>query len=382
VPDPAWPIPEGWQLWLPDEGEATGAAVPQYRPGPAIGASGQVAAAGRHAGWILPAAVIAVVVALVGAGAGAWLLLGSEGGAADSSGSGVFAVPGEAIAFDPADGTLAVAGDGEVNFYDPGTGEMVHPAIPLSGGVSEIGFSPDGDVLAVLCDCEGDYGRVTLWDPGTGASLGELISGDNDYTVAFDRTGDLIATGTAPGDVVVGRTSTGRQVGSTLTGHRGNVLAVAFNPAADRLATAGTDDYLLVWDTTTFRQVRRLEHGHTGNVNAIAFSPDGAVMATGDFDGALRLWEAASGRLLGELGFPDAVFGITFAPDGKSLIATGYFEGAVVVRDTADGPVVEGRLAEGPAGQVDVAAYSPDGSTVATASDGLVTLTPFPENNR
>ncbi|WP_040796955.1 hypothetical protein [Nocardia higoensis] len=86
------------------------------------------------------------------------------------------------------------------------------------------------------------------------------------------------------------------------------------NPTADMLATAGTDDSLILWNTATLRQIRRIDHGHIGNVNAIAFSPDGAIMATGAFDGALRLWESANGKMIGELGFPDSIFGLTFAP--------------------------------------------------------------------
>ncbi|WP_040796954.1 hypothetical protein [Nocardia higoensis] len=56
----------------------------------------------------------------------------------------------------------------------------------------------------------------------------------------------------------------------------------------------------------------------------------------------------------------------------------GYFDGAVLIRDTADGPVVDGPLDPGPEGAVDIAAYSPDGGTVATAVDGVITFSPLP----
>src|SRR4051812_6796215 len=56
----------------------------------------------------------------------------------------------------------------------------------------------------------------------------------------------------------------------------------------------------------------------------VAFSPDGRTLAAGADDAVIRLWEVPGGKVIRELGgHRDAVFGLSFSPDGKRLASCG-----------------------------------------------------------
>ncbi len=112
------------------------------------------------------------------------------------------------------------------------------------------------------------------------------------WSVAFDRQGGTLASGSADRTVKLWDVASGRLL-RTLEGHQDAVFSVAFDLQEGTLASGSVDNTVKLWDVASGRLLRTLE-GHTGWVYAIAFSPDGALLASKSRDDTIRLWSCAT----------------------------------------------------------------------------------------
>src|SRR5262245_57760967 len=113
--------------------------------------------------------------------------------------------------------------------------------------------------------------------------------------------------------------------------HTAVIRRIATDASGRWAVTASEDKTARVWEVASGRQLAVLrppqDVGREGMLFAVALSPDGAVVAVGglngwkwDKEGSIYLFDRASGRLLRRLpGLPDAVYHLTFSPDGSWL---------------------------------------------------------------
>jgi hypothetical protein len=135
------------------------------------------------------------------------------------------------------------------------TGEVIKTLEGHLSPVSDVVFSPDGEILATAGLNDG--GIVKLWNPKTGKEL------------------------------------------KTLAGHTDGILALSFSPDGQTLASASLDRTVKLWNATTGKELQTLE-GHRGPVRSVTFAPDGQTLASGDRDnGTLIFWNLNLEDLMG-----------------------------------------------------------------------------------
>jgi WD40 repeat protein/transcriptional regulator with XRE-family HTH domain len=258
------------------------------------------------------------------------------------------------LAFSP-DGTLVAAGgEDNVTIWNTKTGGVVS-AFTVSTVTRAIGFSPDGQRLAI----SGYNTPVLLYEVATGRLLGTVGKVSSTQSLAFSPDGQRLAVG-ARDQTQVWDVSSNQPL-LTLPAEAGAVNAVLFSPDGSRLATAGADGTARLWDAAT-GQGQLVIHAHV-NVG-LAFSPDGSQLATGGADGVARVWDAHTGLPLYARTSPtQLVFGVAFSPDGSRL-ATANSDGTARVWDTKLDQELT-TLAAAPSAVFSVA-FSPDGSRLIT----------------
>ena len=153
-----------------------------------------------------------------------------------------------------------------------------------------------------------------------------------------------------------------------------NFADVVFSADGKTLAGLEPKGRIQLWDRLTgeLRRTTGVTSGGrraflAGGVDALAFSPDGRSLAGPGPDGALMLYAVDSGRpTLCFEGPPDAVLGLAWSPDGRTLVAALSIH-RLRVWDARDGHLIN-RFFGRHAGPVAAVAFSPDGRTIASAS--------------
>ena len=241
--------------------------------------------------------------------------------------------------------------------------------------LNRVAVSPKGGWLISA----GEAGVAQLINPASGGQLPLEGSEEAILAAEFNAQGTRAVTA---GDEGVGRVwdvETGDLV-TPLDGHSDLIIAAAFSPTEPVVATASYDMTTRIWNPETGR-VRAILRGHTVALSALAFSPSGDWLATGDTEGGVRLWRRppkgwrSAGKpthvLAGTAEHADWINSLSFSRGGRLLVSTSDDQSAVIW-NTRTGTEVQD-LRDHPRGVLD-AAFSPDGSMLATVSEKTLRL--------
>jgi WD40 repeat protein/Tfp pilus assembly protein PilF len=259
--------------------------------------------------------------------------------------------------------------DQTARLWDTTTGQPVGEPLPHSGRVYFLRFSPDGKLLATVCNApfireEKGAGEVRLWDAQTGKPFGAPLAHPvRILCLAFSPDSRILVTGAEDGslrrwEVATGKVlgvpgkqsgavtdlvfhprrgifvsasanhfaqrwsaTSGRALGKPLQ-HHGAVSGVAFNPQGDCLLTSSHDGTVILWrgDGETLQETRM---DVESSVQDAAFSPDGRLVATCGSQGQIQLWDAAMGWPVGSPRQHPKARRVYFFPDGKELVSMG-----------------------------------------------------------
>ncbi len=241
----------------------------------------------------------------------------------------------------------------------------------LEGHLNEVvsvSFSPDGQMLATA-----SYDSTAkLWAPD-GKELhtltGHQLSVED---ITFSPDGQTIAT--ASKDKTIKLWTKNGKLLRTLTGHTDTVWNTRFSPDGRFLLSASSDSTAKLWNWQRGKVIANLP-GHRGRVSDVAFSPDGRTIATAGSDTTIRLWtlKGKPVRILQGHGKP--AYSVNFSPDGQAIVSASEDNTAIVWQRNSqrgswsDSTSIQLIRLEGHEGIVRDAVFSPDGQTIATASE-------------
>lgn len=329
-----------------------------------------------------------------------------------------------AVALDElGDRAIAVTGseDATVRIWDLNTRRPIGPPIVgHTGPITAVGlYRVNG--MPVLATGSTD-GTVRLWDPHSGSAMCAPLTGHNakvDLLTVSEVGGRTIAVAaTTHRDVTVWDLRAHQLIDIEDPGRGWQALAVGEVDNRVTVLLARDDNTLLLWDLLAGRVVGELMKGHTDRLfrAVLAYREDRPIALTSSMDMTVRAWDLRTSRLLGEPlvgeGFPglalavgplrsgtaaiitaghnqtrlwslttfqqlgDALIGcktdtqtVTFGSVvDRTLVVSGGLDGAVRVRDFANGELVGPVLSSGGYHSVYGLAVSDlDGPVVVTA---------------
>ncbi len=229
------------------------------------------------------------------------------------------------------------------------------------GRIREVAFAPGGDLLAVGSDV-----GIWLYDVATSRELA-LLPTRRIWDIAFSHDGRIVAScGDYKDWIRFWEVATGEEMASI--DHR--ATALAFSPDGRTLAT-GSSFGIQFWDLETGVQWAAVSTAEgTWGIRSLAFSPDGGTLAAGSWsDHSVQLWDAETATKIATLeGHKDEVNTVSFSPDGRT-VASASDDHTVKLWDVASRSIVD--TFEGHESWVRSVDFSPDGTLLASGSTNV-----------
>ncbi|WP_204137227.1 TIR domain-containing protein [Halomicronema sp. CCY15110] len=213
---------------------------------------------------------------------------------------------------------LNLAGD-RVYDLDPSDPENLINSLKSASYLDQLwGFRSDTSALnaQVLGNLIRDHHAIPITHILTGHQ-------DGVQTVAFNRNGDLIATGDADGELRLW-TPDGQPVAHWYATNFAILTDLAFSPDGQWLVTTAWDKTAKIWaitplSTATPPKPQAVLTGHDDVVYSVDVSPDGQQIATASLDGTAKLWNQEGTEVATLDDHTDQVIDVTYSPQGEWL---------------------------------------------------------------
>jgi WD40 repeat protein len=270
-------------------------------------------------------------------------------------------------------------------------------AFPHPAAVAGVAFNAEGQFLTAAADKQARRFHIASDNPAKNLQHPNLVD-----AVAFDETGERLATGCHDGTLRIWDVAKGAvvkevkaHVQTTPTNAQHPIYCVAWAPGGKQILTTSYDKTCKLWDAASGNLVKEFKAapepkpgdkaeppkepvGHRDQVFCAAFTKDGKFFATGSSDRTVKLWDVAAGKVVRDFPNPDLkavlpgepapshpgwVHAVKFTPDDKRLVSVGpapRYRGYIAVWSVADGKRVTG--AENDLGPIHALAMLPDGA--------------------
>ncbi|PSB13457.1 hypothetical protein C7B76_19800 [filamentous cyanobacterium CCP2] len=232
---------------------------------------------------------------------------------------------------------------------------------PLTSWASSLSFSPDGQTVAT----NGQDGSLLLWNVSMGLLHQWSGHGVPVWTVAFDATGNVLASGSKDESVRLWDVQTQRCL-QVLEGHKNDVRSLAFSGDNQHLASGSSDQTIRLWDVET-GVCRHILQGHTGGVFTLAFAAHDQQLISGSFDQTIRVWNLQTGESMRVLrGHTGGIWSVAVCPDNQ-LLASGSGDQTIRLWNLKTGSCLN--VLHEHTSWVTSVSFSPDGQFLISGSD-------------
>lgn len=140
------------------------------------------------------------------------------------------------------------------------------------------------------------------------------------WSVGFDRDSTTVAMGVEDGTVRLWDMAT-KNVKSTFNAHRGIVWSTRYCETGELLATSGDDGFIKLWKSSQAEPFRAFKHPNA--VRGMTFAHNSKTLYAGDRDGSIRAWSLESDKPLLEAQQPGVVYSVVMSPDDETLATAG-----------------------------------------------------------
>ncbi|MCG3174365.1 MAG: hypothetical protein GMKNLPBB_02599 [Myxococcota bacterium] len=192
-----------------------------------------------------------------------------------------------AIQWQPGGNAIAFAGYKRAVLWRLGQ-EKPEKEYPWGSSMISLRWSPNGKWIA--CGCQD--AAVHVWNARTGEDMEMSGYPTKLRELSWDRESRYLATGGGVESIVWDFSGKG-PVGSrprTLSGHQDLLTDLAFQPTGDLLATGGRDGMVIWWNPRKNAQPAALAGG-SGVVTRVAWNPGGQLLAASHDDGRVLLYK-------------------------------------------------------------------------------------------
>lgn len=135
--------------------------------------------------------------------------------------------------------------------------------------------------------------------------------------IIFADDGSSIASSSWDSSLQCWNANDGRQL-SKQTDHNSGVHALAGTHGSNLLVTASSDGTAIIWSREPMKPLKTLD-AHDGRLLSAAVSSDGIHIAIGALNGSVRLWTVNGMQTASMQLHNGGVWGLAFSPDGKTL---------------------------------------------------------------
>lgn len=232
--------------------------------------------------------------------------------------------------------------------------------------VSELSVTDTQDLLLPDIVLEGDMAGNTDWFRAlaTIESLSTLQGADFTTDYAMGAT-PLIEDALLDPDMMA---ENANETSQWFHGKYNDLMGLTFSPDATLLAVADSNGTAALWDIKNAEELIHWQ-AYTDYSNGISFTPDGLQLITLGYDGdnsMIGFWDPVTGETSKKVSNPAEGYSLSLNADG-TMIAIGS-DITITLWDVATQEIVA--TLQSPGEYILKTAFSPDGSILASGSDG------------